>query len=327
MKRFKGLVLSLVMALSACSSGPRAPDWQVQAHGAAERYTSAYLAGSRAADAEWQRTRAAVAATAQPQRVARAELLRCALQVASLDWQPTCAGFEAFKQTALPADAAYADYLLGRWSSAALVHLGSTQRRVAEQGAKALPAMDEPLSRLLGAAVLLRSGNVAPTEQDALVALAYAMHDESPRFRLYPFMAERMRETLATVLGMPMGFAHVAEVDGVIVGAFVGVLFGDDATQFVNASCHRRWKAVNCRLFTAACNKSFDVHRRKLAGVEMAEAFGQCVRASECPLHWHLLIEQHADEQCRAVALQQAVGFDNARDVEVAGAWFRHTAG
>jgi hypothetical protein len=43
---------------------------------------------------------------------------------------------------------------------------------VAEQGAKALPATDEPLSRLLGAAVLLRSGSVPSTEQDALVALA-----------------------------------------------------------------------------------------------------------------------------------------------------------
>ena len=172
MKRLKWWVLSLWMALSACSSGPRAPDWQVQAQGAAERYTWAYLAGSRAADAEWQRTRAAVAATAQPQRVARAELLRCALQVASLDWQSSCAGFDVFKQAALPADAAYADYLQGRWSSAALVHLSSLQRRVAEQGARALPAMDEPLSRLLGAAVLLRSGRVPPAEQDALVALA-----------------------------------------------------------------------------------------------------------------------------------------------------------
>ena len=172
MKRLKWWVLSLWMALSACSSGPRAPDWQVQAQGAAERYTSAYLAGSRAADAEWQRTRAAVAATAQPQRVARAELLRCALQVASLDWQSSCAGFDVFKQAALPADAAYADYLQGRWSSAALVHLSSLQRRVAEQGARALPAMDEPLSHLLGAAVLLRSGRVPPAEQDALVALA-----------------------------------------------------------------------------------------------------------------------------------------------------------
>lgn len=172
MKRLKGLVLSLWMALSACSSGPRAPDWQLQAQGAAERYTWAYLAGSRAADAEWQRTRAAVAATAQPQRVARAELLRCALQVASLDWQPSCAGFDVFKQAALPADAAYADYLQGRWSAAALAHLSSPQRRVVEQGAKALPALDEPLSRLLGAAVLLRSGRVPPAEQDALVALA-----------------------------------------------------------------------------------------------------------------------------------------------------------
>ena len=172
MKRLTFAALATVLALSACSSGPRAPDWQVQAQGAAERYTSAYLAGSRAADAEWLRTRAAVAATAQPQRVARAELLRCALQVASLDWQPNCEGFEAFKQAALPADAAYADYLQGRWSAAAVAQLSSSQRRVAEQGAKALSAMEEPLSRLLGAAVLLRSGSVAPTEQDALVALA-----------------------------------------------------------------------------------------------------------------------------------------------------------
>ena len=172
MKAIACLLVPLLMVLGACSSGPRAPDWQVQAQGAAERFTSAYLAGSRAADAEWQRTRAALAATAQPQRVARAELLRCAVQVASLDWQPTCAGFEAFKLTALPAEAAYADYLQGRWTPATMAHLSSPQRRVAEQGAQALPALGDSLSRLLGAAVLLRSGSVPPAEQDALVALA-----------------------------------------------------------------------------------------------------------------------------------------------------------
>jgi hypothetical protein len=175
MKAMRLLLAPLLMVLSACSSGPRAPDWQVQAQGAAERYTSAYLAGSLAADAEWQRTRAAVAATAQPQRMARAELLRCAVQVASLDWRATCEGFDAFKSTALPdlpAQAAYADYLQGRWTPAAMAHLSPPQRRVAEQGAPALPAIDPPLSRLLGAAVLLRSGSVPPAEQDALVALA-----------------------------------------------------------------------------------------------------------------------------------------------------------
>lgn len=172
MKCINLVALGVLVALCACSSGPRTPDWQVQAQGSAERYTSAYLAGSRAADAEWLRTRAVVAATAQPQRVARAELLRCALQVASLDWQPICAGFEAFKSAALPADLAYADYLQGRWTAAAMVHLSAPQRRVAEQGAKALRALDEPLSRLLGAAVLLRSGSVPPAEQDALLALA-----------------------------------------------------------------------------------------------------------------------------------------------------------
>jgi GNAT superfamily N-acetyltransferase len=58
---------------------------------------------------------------------------------------------------------------------------------------------------------------------DALVALAYAMHDESPRFRMYRFMPERFRYSLGTVLSLNYGFVQVAEIEGVIVGAFAGL--------------------------------------------------------------------------------------------------------
>lgn len=172
MKRLNLIFCTGLLALSACTSGPRAPDWQIEAQSSSQRFTSAYLEGSRADQAEWQRTRSSLAATAQPARVARAELLRCALQVASLDWQPRCEGFEALRMAASPQDGAYADYLLGRWPAAQQVLLPAPQRKVAEQGAAALAGLDDPLSRLLAAAVLLRSGTVPPAGQDALIALA-----------------------------------------------------------------------------------------------------------------------------------------------------------
>ena len=69
------------------------------------------------------------------------------------------------------------------------------------------------------------------------------------------------------------------------------------------------------------------VHCSNFLCIKMTESLLQGPWSVEGPFHRYLLVEQHADEQCRAVALQQAVGFDNARDVKVAGAWFRHTAG
>lgn len=166
------IIVFAALVLAACSSGPRAPDWKLDARGSAERFTTDYLSASRSADMQWQRTRQALASTAQPERVARAELLRCALQAVSLDWQPRCEDFEALRDAATPADAAYADYLQGFWSEASRRLLPPEQRRVTEQGVSALPGLEDPLTRLLGAAVLLRSGTVPPSEQEALLALA-----------------------------------------------------------------------------------------------------------------------------------------------------------
>ena len=54
----------------------------------------------------------------------------------------------------------------------------------------------------------------------------------------------------------------------------------------------------------------------------MTESLFDRVRTSERPLHGHLLIEQHANEQRRAVAVEQCVGLWDARDEQDAS-WGR----
>ena len=54
----------------------------------------------------------------------------------------------------------------------------------------------------------------------------------------------------------------------------------------------------------------------------MTKSLFDRVWTSERPLHGHLLIEQHANEQRRSVAVEQCVGLWDARDVEGAS-WGR----
>lgn len=63
--------------------------------------------------------------------------------------------------------------------------------------------------------------NATLDDVDSLLSLAYAMHTESPRFSRYPFNPERLKTNLCMVIGMPYGFAKVAEHEGLIVGALV----------------------------------------------------------------------------------------------------------
>ncbi|MDP3825246.1 MAG: hypothetical protein Q8Q74_01725, partial [Polaromonas sp.] len=99
------LTLSL---LAACSSGPKAPDWQMEAKTAMERSVAAYLEGNSRGEAqEFARVRSELSSTGRSDLLARAELLRCASRVASLVLEP-CAGFEALRPDAAPAERAYA---------------------------------------------------------------------------------------------------------------------------------------------------------------------------------------------------------------------------
>jgi hypothetical protein len=155
------LLVVAALALVACGSRPPAPDWQVAAHGALQRYAQAYLTGQdRAADAEFARARSELGATGQAALVARAELTRCALQVATLAFEP-CTGFESLRADAPAAERAYAGYLAGERVAADLL---PAQHRAALQAGTpaAVAAIDDPVARLVAAGVLVRSGRATP---------------------------------------------------------------------------------------------------------------------------------------------------------------------
>ncbi|GAP35152.1 hypothetical protein [Piscinibacter sakaiensis] len=152
------LALALALALSGCAGGPPAPDWALEARSGLERFSRAELEGrGTVAQAEFARARAALAATGEPARVARAELLRCATRVASLDAEG-CPGFDALAIDATAEDRAYAAYLAGRAGAADLAALPEAQRALAASGPspEALRGAADPLSALVAAGVAVR---------------------------------------------------------------------------------------------------------------------------------------------------------------------------
>ena len=163
--------------LTACgSNAPPPPDWLMNARGAMDRATSAYLDGnSRVATVELDRARAEVSRTGRADLLARTELMQCAAQVASLVVGP-CERFEALRGQAAPAETAYAAYLQGRLNAAQVTLLPEAHRAVAQAlatpGAADLApqvqALADPLARLVAAGAVFQAGRASP----ALLALA-----------------------------------------------------------------------------------------------------------------------------------------------------------
>ena len=163
--RARLIAVALCAALVAgCGNKPRVPDWQMNAHDGLQRYVAAYLEGKTRVEAsEYGHALDALRATGQPALVARAELTRCAVRVASLVLEP-CDGFERLRPDAPAAERAYADFLAGRIAPADAPLLPPQYRGIAAgQGEEAaVQAIDDPLSRLVAAGVLFRTGRATP---------------------------------------------------------------------------------------------------------------------------------------------------------------------
>jgi len=154
--------LIAVMLLTACASGPRPPDWQLEAKGSMERSVTAYMEGDgRVEGAELARARSQLARTGRVDLLATAELLHCATRVASLVFEP-CAGFEALRRDAPEAQRAYADYLRGQAPPRSIALLPEPQRAAAAGDAGAVKGIADPLSQLVAAGVLLQTGKASP---------------------------------------------------------------------------------------------------------------------------------------------------------------------
>lgn len=157
-----------VLTLTACASGPKPANWQLEAKGAMERAVAAYLEGNARVEAvEFARAKTEVSSTGRVDLMARAELLRCASHVASLVFEP-CAGFEKLRQDAPPAERAYADYLAATLQPQDAALLPPQQRAALSGGDAAVKGIADPLSQLVAAGVAFQSGRASP----ALVQLA-----------------------------------------------------------------------------------------------------------------------------------------------------------
>lgn len=209
-------LLALAMALLAgCGNRPRAPDWQINAHDTLERYVKAYMTGNaRVEAAEFGRARSELESTGQPGLVARAELTHCALRVASLLLEP-CEGFERLRADSPAPERAYADYLAGRIAPPDVPLLPPQHRAVASDsgGAAAVQAIADPLSRLIAAGVLFRTGRAGP---EVLVLAAETASAQGWRRPLLAWLgvravraeqagaveeAQRLRRRMALVVG------------------------------------------------------------------------------------------------------------------------------
>jgi len=166
--------VALTVLFIGCANRPPAPEWQSNAKSGLERAVAAYFVGNSRVEAqEFTRARSEIARTGRPALVARAELLRCASRTASLVLE-ACGGFDTVAADAEPAERAYAAYLAGRATAQEAEWLPEQHRPLVAAGATpatdlaALGRMDDPFSRLVGAAVSLQAGRAGP----AIVALA-----------------------------------------------------------------------------------------------------------------------------------------------------------
>jgi hypothetical protein len=145
------LFLLSIALLPACGGGPVPADWQLNSYAAMNAYRQHYLKGdTRSSDAEFARLRSELSATGRASLVARAELVRCALRAASLEFDD-CPGFEALRADADPEEIAYADFLSGKTEKA---------------------AGDDALGKLVSYGVRFRSGKINPGEINAAVEVS-----------------------------------------------------------------------------------------------------------------------------------------------------------
>lgn len=181
-----GSLLLAALTLVACAGGPVPPDWQASAHASLNAFSSAYLVGnSRVAEAEFKRARADLTRTGRADLVARAELVRCGVRVASLEFD-NCPGFAALAQDTDAAEQAYAAFLANQPTDAALL-----PPQYHGLSGDSLNAIEAPLPRLIAAGVLYNSGRLPPAGIQIAVDTASAQGWRRPLLAWLGIQAQR----------------------------------------------------------------------------------------------------------------------------------------
>lgn len=187
---------SLALALlAACQGGPPPPQWRLDASAALDQFRQAWLRGESPIAAQaFERARSELSSTGSAELVARAELTRCALQGASLDFDD-CPGFAPLARDADAGSCAYSAYIGGRWAEVDATLLPAPHRSVfttvgganstldsangklggvAPAAPGVLGAIEDPVARLVAAGALMRVGKIVPDDIALAVETASA---------------------------------------------------------------------------------------------------------------------------------------------------------
>lgn len=162
----RALVAIAVVLITGCSGHPAVPEWEERAHEGFEQYQRSYFAGERAADRDFRKAAEALSSTGKVELRARAELIRCALATAALDFA-ACEKWHSLQADAEPQDRVYGIFLSGAVDTVDAKALPPqyvplAKARDARGRNDALKSIEDPLSRLIGAGALFRSGDLSP---------------------------------------------------------------------------------------------------------------------------------------------------------------------
>jgi hypothetical protein len=168
------LIVSVVLFLTGCANKPAPASWESNAQSSLQSAVTAYLAGNtKSFEQDFSRTLREISATGRADLLAKAELTRCAAELASLVLS-TCAGYLPLAADAGAEQQAYAAYLANRWDDLPVNLLPNHHARAVSRATSAdvVLTIEDPLSRLVAAGALLQHAALSASAADALASVA-----------------------------------------------------------------------------------------------------------------------------------------------------------
>jgi hypothetical protein len=163
----KQFVIFILILLAACAGSEKSPEWKIRSWDSLTRFKNFYLQGKdRIAEEEFEKAKAEIASTGNLKIAAQAELVRCAMRVASLDFSP-CTDFDRFEKEIGPEEVSYSHFIRGDWDQVDLRRIPDQYRRLVSakddfKSNRAAQEIKDPVSRLIAVALLFKRGRSEP---------------------------------------------------------------------------------------------------------------------------------------------------------------------
>jgi hypothetical protein len=163
MKKF--LITGMLMIICACATTSQVPEWQQTAFRDMENFKTRFLAGKESiAEAHFNRARGALAAGNNLDLLAKAYLTRYALHASVLEEFDEREFLRIVRLQSMPANLSYYNFLKGNFAAVDERLLPAQYSKIIKsareknlaQARKEIPAIDDPVSRLVACGVWIK---------------------------------------------------------------------------------------------------------------------------------------------------------------------------